>query len=118
MVIASSTLSMAREGIVLDLDEARGLLGGLLVDRGDGGDRVADEADDVEAERVLVLRDGEDAEGRREGVAGEHGDHAGEGGGAARVHAHDARVGAGRAVELGVEHARAARGRRRSGSRR
>ncbi len=51
---------------VLDDDRAARPLRGLLVDRGDGRNGIADEADLVEAERVLVLADGQDAIGDRQ----------------------------------------------------
>ena len=42
-----------------------------LVARDDGGDRIADEADAIDRERVLVLADRQDAVGDREVLAGQ-----------------------------------------------
>jgi hypothetical protein len=54
-----------RKGFVLDLDRLEGFRRDIFIDRRHGRDRVADEADPVETERVLVLGDREDAEGDR-----------------------------------------------------
>jgi len=48
--------------LVAHLDQPARALGGLLIHRGDRRDGVADHTDLLGAERLLVLRDGQDAE--------------------------------------------------------
>src|SRR5947209_11297781 len=72
----------ARDGrklLVLDLDEVHRVEGRVLVQGGDRGDGVADEANLVGAERVLVLADGEDAVRYRQILSGDDGENAGQG---------------------------------------
>ncbi len=59
------------ELLVFDVDGLDRLEGDLLVPRSHGDDGIADEAHAIHAERVLVLRDGQDAERRRHRVARE-----------------------------------------------
>ena len=49
------------ERLVLDVDQRERLVRGVLVERRDGGDRLADVAHLVDRERVLVLRPRDDA---------------------------------------------------------
>jgi hypothetical protein len=96
-----------RERLVVDLDQPARLLGRLLVDRRDGGHRVADHADFLGAERFLVLRDGQDAELHPRQVRGrDDREDSRQGHGARGVDGPDPRVGVGAAQELGVRHAR------------
>jgi hypothetical protein len=99
-------LEHGRERLVLDHDLLHGGEGRVLVHGGDGGDGVAHEAHAVDAQRVLVLRHGQDAEGHGHGLAGEHGVDAGHRRRGARVDAHDARVRDVAAQQLGEQHAR------------
>ena len=80
--------------------------GRVLVDRRDGRDRIADEAHAVGAERVLVLRDGKDAERDRQVLARRDRDDAGRGERLRDVDRDDARVRDLRAQQLAVQHPR------------
>ncbi len=51
-----------REVFVAHANRASGFLGGFLVDGSDGGHRFSDVADRFDGQRVLVLRNGKDAE--------------------------------------------------------
>ena len=66
MARLSSGVAIGAQRLVDDVDEIERLGGGELVARDDRGDRIADEADAVAAERVLVLADRQDAVGDRE----------------------------------------------------
>src|SRR5207248_2544559 len=80
----------------------------VLVNGGDRGDGVADEANLVGAERVLVLADGEDAVRDGQVFAGDDGMDAGEGRRLRGVNGFDERVWEVRAEDFAVEHARQA----------
>ena len=67
---------------------------------------VADVADPVGTERVLVLGDGEDAEGHGQVLPREDGPHAGHRGGGGGVDGEDPRMGVGGAEQLAPEHPR------------
>ena len=60
------------ELLVFDVDEAQRLRGGVLVDRGDGGDPVPHVTDPVHAERILVRRPRNDAVANGHVLAGDH----------------------------------------------
>ena len=93
--------------LVLDLDQLGRALGGLLVHRGHRGHRVADHADLLHAERLLVLRDRQDAELHpRQVVAGDDRVDAGQGPGARGVDALDQGVRVRAPQQLAVGHAR------------
>ena len=92
--------------LVLDVDQPDRLGGRGLVAGDDGGHRVADEADLVRTEGVLVVADGQDAVGDREAVAGEDQVHAGMCRRACRVDPGDARVRHRGAEQLAVQHPR------------
>ena len=95
------------ERLVLDLDQARGPLGRLLVHRGDGRDRVAHHPDLLDAERFLVLGDRQDAElDGRQVVPRDDGVDAGQRGRARGVDALDERVRVRAPQELAVGHPR------------
>ena len=66
------------ERLVLHLDQLAGRQGRVLVHRRHRGDRVSDEADDLRAERVLVLGHREDPERRRQVLPGDHRVHSGQ----------------------------------------
>ena len=93
--------------LVVDLDQPARLLGRLLVHGRDGGDRIADHADLLGAEGLLILRDGQDAELHPRQVSGrDHREDAGERAGARGVDRPDAGVGVSAPEQLGVRHAR------------
>jgi hypothetical protein len=95
------------QDLVADLDELARPLGGGLVDRRHGRDGVAHHADLVRAQRLLVLRHGQDAKlHARQVVAGDDAVHAGKRAGPRRIDGEDAGVAVGRAQELRVRHAR------------
>jgi hypothetical protein len=58
--------------LVVDGDQIQRLEGGQFVARYHGRDRVANESDAVDGERVLVLADGQDAVRNRKVGAGQH----------------------------------------------
>ena len=94
------------ERLVLDLDQLAGALRRLLVDRGHRRHRIADHADLVDAERLLVLGDGQDAELHGRQVApGDDRVDAGQGPRPRGVDALDQRVGVAAPQELPVGHA-------------
>jgi hypothetical protein len=96
-----------RQRLVVDVDQPARLLGGLLVDRGDGGDRVADHADLLRAERLFVLGHRQDPElHARQVGGGDDREHAGQRARPRGVDRPDARVGVGAAQKLRVRHAR------------
>ena len=79
-----------REGaqrLVPDLDQVDREIGGRFVARDHGGDRIADEADLVAAQRVLVVADRQNAVRDRKRLAGQHQVHAVDLRGLARVDA-------------------------------
>ena len=92
--------------LVHDLDEVHRVEGRVLVNGRDRRDGVADEAHALDAQRVLVLTDGEDAVGDGQVLARDDGVDAGERERLRRVDALDARVRLGRAEDFAVEHAR------------
>ena len=95
-----------RERLVLDPDEIERVERRVLADGGDRRDRIADVAHAVLAERVLVLRDGQDAEGDGQVLSRRHHDDAGRGERRRDVDREDPRVRDLRAQELAVQHPR------------
>jgi len=95
-----------RQLLVLDLDQRQRALGGLVVDRGYGGDRLAHVAHLLQRQRVLVLADGEDAVGDGQMLASEDGVDARQLDGLADVEAPDVRVRLGAPQQLADQHAR------------
>ena len=85
-------IEVGGQEFVFDIDQFERFFGGGLVDGGDAGDVVADVADFVEGERVLVVADGKNAVGIGRVFAGDDGDDAFEFLGAAGVNALDAGV--------------------------
>ena len=73
--------------LVLDVDQIDGELRRGLVARDDGGHRIADEADLVAAQGVLVVADRQNAVRNRKRVAGQHQVDAVDLRGSRRVHA-------------------------------
>ena len=103
---ASSIDISERSGSYVDLDQLARALRRLLVDRGHGRHRIADHADLVDAERLLVLGDGQDAELHGRQVApGDDRVDAGQGARPRGVDALDQRVGVAAPQELPVGHA-------------
>ena len=92
------------ERLVLDLDGVHGVERRVLVDRRDGGDRIADQADLVQAQRVLVLADRQDPEGDRQVLPGEDRENPRHLRGLRGVDADDARVRDRRSVQLAKQH--------------
>ena len=96
-----------RERLVVDVDQPGCLLGGLFVDGGDRGDRVADHADLLGAEGFLVLGHGQDPElHARQVRRRDDREDARQRASPRRVDRANARVGVGAAKQLGVGHAR------------
>ena len=93
-----------RERLVVDVDEVERLEGRQLVLRDDGGHGIADEADLVEAQRLLVLAHGEDPVFDRKVLPGQDEANARAGECARGVDRLDPRVRKRRAQELRVEH--------------
>src|SRR5438309_4256064 len=62
---------------ILDLDEIERIEGGVFIDAGDGGNRISDEANFVDAQRVFVLTNGQDAVRYGQVLAGDDCDHSG-----------------------------------------
>ena len=94
------------QGLVVDLDGHGGFERRILVDGRHRGDWVADEPDPVNAEGMLVLGHGQDAEGRRQRLAGQDRDDPGQFLRRRGVDRDDRRVGHMAAVELSEEHPR------------
>jgi len=94
------------EGLVHDLDEVEGGGRRLFRCRCNGRDGVADETDLLEAERVLVLGDGQDAEGNRQIPTREHRLDAVELFGGRDVDRDDFRVWVSAAQQFAEQHAR------------
>jgi hypothetical protein len=93
------------EHLDVDLDQVARLECDLLGVGGDGGDGIADVAHARLRERVLVLRDGQDAEGVGRVLAGDHGPHAGQRLGLRRVDRRDVAVGDVAPKDLAPQHA-------------
>ena len=91
---------------VLDVDQIERFERSQLVACDDGSDRIADEANAIDGERVLVLAHGEDAVRNREVAAVQDEEHARVGARARRVDADNARVRRRGSQELTVHHAR------------
>ena len=66
-----------RQHFVIDAHQLQGFFRRPLVERGDAGDFVADEADVIGGQRLLVLRPRDHAVLHRQLVADERGDDAG-----------------------------------------
>ena len=66
------------ERFVFDFDQVHRIEGDVFINRRDRGDRIADEANLVDAERVFVLADGQNAVGNRQVFAGDNCEHAGQ----------------------------------------
>ena len=81
-----------RQRLVSHSDERGRLLGDQFLRSHHRRHRIADEAHLVEAQRVLVLRDGKDPEGDGEVLASEDGTHAVDGERPGNVDGRDARV--------------------------
>ena len=102
----SSGVGDRAQHLVVDVDEVERLGRGLLVAGDHRRHRIADEADEVAAERMLVLADRQDAVGDREVVAGQHQVDAVEGPGPRHVDRPDARVRHRRSQQPAVHRAR------------
>ena len=63
---------------IFDFDQIHRVEGDVFIDRRDRGDRIADEADLVDAERVFVLADGKNAVRNWQVFAGDDCDDAGQ----------------------------------------
>jgi len=94
-----------RDRLILHPDQAAGPPRRLGVHRRHAGDGLPDVADLADGERGLVLTDRDRAELLRQFFTEHHPADAGQREGGADVDAADPGVGAGRAQELGVEHA-------------
>ena len=94
------------ERLVVDVDQRQRLVRGVLVERGDGGDGLADVAHLVDRERRLVLRRRHDPHLLGHVRAGDDRDHAGMRQRAGDVEALDARVRLRRSQQAPVQHAR------------
>ena len=97
------------QGLVLDLDQVRGVGGDIAVGRDDEGDLLVLEQDLAVGEHHLDVA----GKGRHPGqidalevLGGEHREHARHGLGLGGVDLHDAGVGMARAMEVAVHHAR------------
>ena len=90
---------------VIDFDQRERTLGRGFVEGGDTSDVVADVADFVDGEGVLVVPDGEDAVGGGGVGPGDDGDDSVERTGASGVDVLDARVGQGGVQDLADQHA-------------
>jgi len=93
------------QDFVVDVDEVESLEGGELLAGDDGGDRIADVADVIDAEGLFVLTDGKDSVFDGEIFAGENQIDAGMGEGAGGADLSNARVGMRGAQEFAVGHA-------------
>ena len=91
---------------VLHVDQLHRLLRRQLIARDHRRNRVADKADFVAAERVLVVTDGQDAVRDGEVGAGENQMHAVNGGGFRSVDARNERVRNARSQQPAMQHAR------------
>ena len=94
------------EHLVLDGDRVACRRGGLLVDGGDGGDRIADVTHLLVLERALVLRHREDAELHRQVSASDHRADARDAAGRRGVDGDDAGVRVRAAEDAAVQRAR------------
>jgi hypothetical protein len=92
--------------LVLHPDQVERAVGGLLVDGRHGRHRVADVADAVRRERVLVRRPDDDAEGDRHLGTHHGGVHPGERLRLTGIDGYDAGVRVGRPEDLAVQHPR------------
>jgi hypothetical protein len=90
--------------LVVDLDEVERLLRGVLVDGGDGGDALADEADAAAGEDGHVAQEGA-VDSAVDVLAGDDRVDAGEGRGGGGVDAADESVGVGAVEHLAPEDA-------------
>ena len=95
-----------RQRLKLNVDQVERFVGDPLVRRCDRGDRIADIADLLARERLLVLADREDAELDWQVIPGEDGQHAGVRPSARRIHAQDARMRVRTAQDTPVDHPR------------
>ena len=98
-------IEVSGQHFVLDVDEFQSLLGGRFGDRDHASHVVADVADFVERQRMLIVADRKNAVGIGRVFADNHGDHAVEFLGAAGVDALDARMRIGRMQNLANQHA-------------
>jgi hypothetical protein len=94
------------EDFVVDIDEVEGFEGGELFAGDDGGNRIADVADVINAESLLVLADGKDSVCDGEVFSGENQIDAGMGESAGSIDLSNPRVGVRGAQEFAVGHAR------------
>ncbi len=92
--------------VVRDGDEIEGSRGCFFTGGRDGRHGIAHEAHGVRAQRMLVLAHGQDPERDGQVLAGEHGLHAGQRAGFGRVDAGDLGVGVRAAQQLAEEHPR------------
>ena len=95
-----------RQLLELDVDQLERLVGDPLVGGGDRGDGIADVADLLTRQRLLVLADGKDAELDRQVIPGEDGQHARVRPSARDIHVQDASMRVRTPQESPVDHPR------------